>query len=221
MKTLIIIPAYNESKNINPLIKELNAFGYDYLIINDSSTDNTEEIAKNNNYNILNLTVNIGLAGVTKTGFKYAYENGYDCAVSIDGDGQHPPKHIHSLIKEVENGYDYVVGSRFVESKKPNSLRMFGSRLICLLILIKTRHKVTDPTSGMRALGKRALSDFGENMNFYAEPDALCYCIKKKYKVKEVQVNMKEREEGDSYFKNPFRSIKYMIAVIVSIIFVQ
>jgi len=221
VKTLVIIPAYNESNNLDNLIKEIKSFGYDYLVINDSSTDNTEQLAKEKNYNILNLTVNVGLAGVTRIGFKYAYDNDYDCAVSIDGDGQHPPKYIHSLIKEVQNGNQYVTGSRYIEKEKPFTFRMIGSRLLCWLIKLKTREKVTDPTSGMRVLGKEVLEDFSESMNFYAEPDAMCYCLKKGYKVKEVQVNMNERVEGRSYFANPFKSIKYMLAVIISIIFIN
>lgn len=221
MKTLIVIPAYNESENIEHLIKEIESFGYDYLIINDSSTDNTLQIIEEKHFNVLALKVNVGIAGVTRIGFKYACDNGYECVVSIDGDGQHPPKYIHQLINEIKNGSDYVVGSRFVNTKKPASLRMLGSRLICGLIRIKTRKKVYDPTSGMRALGINVLKDFSESMNFYAEPDALCYCIKHKYKVKEVQVEMKERVGGKSYFVGPIKTIKYMVGVMLSIIFVQ
>lgn len=221
MKTLVIIPAYNESKNIEPLIKNLSQYGYDYLVINDCSKDNTEEILKNNNINHLSLPINLGLAGVTRVGFKYGKDFDYDCVINIDGDGQHPPKYIHSLIKEIEAGSDYVVGSRFVTEKKPFNLRMLGSRILCFLIKLKTGKTVTDPTSGMRALGKKVINEFAESMNFYAEPDALCYLLHKKYKVKEVQVDMKEREEGVSYFSSPFKSIYFMLCEIISILFIQ
>lgn len=221
MKTLIIIPAYNEQANIKNLIEDITSYGYDYLIINDGSTDNTENIIRENNYNYLDLPINVGIAGVTRIGFKYAYDNNYDSAVCIDGDGQHQPKYVETLLKEIENGYDYVIGSRFIDKKKPQSMRMLGSRIICLFIKLKTGCKVTDPTSGMRALGKSVIKDFAQSMNFYAEPDALCYTIHHGYKAKEVQVEMKERQGGESYFKNPFKSIKYMIGVLISIIFVQ
>lgn len=221
MKTLIIIPAYNEQANIKSLIEDIKSYGYDYLIINDHSTDKTSDILRENNYNFLDLTVNVGIAGVTRIGFKYACDNNYDCAICIDGDGQHQPKYVHTLIKEIENGNDYVVGSRFVDKKKPLSPRMLGSRIICLFIKLKTGVTVTDPTSGMRALGKKVIKDFSNSMNFYAEPDAMCYCIHKKYKVKEVQVEMRDREGGVSYFKNPLKTISYMFGVLASILFIQ
>ena len=221
MKTLIIIPAYNEEDNILPLVKLVNDYKYDYLVINDHSTDNTRKILDENSINHIDLPINLGLAGVTRAGFKYACENDYDCCICIDGDGQHMPEYIINLINEVENGNDYVVGSRFVNKKKPVSLRMLGSRLLCMLIKLKSGQTVYDPTSGMRALGKNVIKEFAGSMNFHAEPDAMCYLIRKKYKVKEVQVKMKEREAGVSYFQSPFKSIYFMLNVILSIVFVQ
>ena len=187
MKTLIIIPAYNEEDNIETLIKDITNYGYDYLVINDCSKDNTPAILDNNNYNHLDLPINVGLAGVTQIGFKYAYDNDYDCVINIDGDGQHQPAYANSLIKEIENGYDYVVGSRFVSEKKPFTARMIGSRIICFLIKLKTGKTVTDPTSGMRALGRKVIEKFSKSMNFYAEPDALSYLLKKKNKTKKMK----------------------------------
>ena len=221
MRTLVIIPSFNESENLPSLISDLNKFGYDYLIINDKSTDDTVELADDNGYSILNLVLNVGIAGVTRIGFKYAYEHDYDCVVSIDGDGQHPPEYIHSLIKAIEEGNDYAVGSRFINKKKPFTLRMLGSRIISFLIKLKTGVTVSDPTSGMRAVGKKVIKVFAKNMNFCAEPDTLCYLLRKKYKVKEVDVQMKDRVNGESYFISPFKSIKYMVEMIISIIFFE
>lgn len=221
MRTLVIIPAYNEQDNIKSLIDDINSYGYDYLIINDCSKDDTAKILDENIFNHLDLPVNMGLAGVTQIGFKYAYDNNYDCVINVDGDGQHQPSYVHELIKEVENGYDYVVGSRFVTESKPYTARMLGSRLICFVIKAKTGKKVTDPTSGMRAMGRNVIEKFAKSMNFYAEPDALSFLLKKGLKVKEVQVEMKEREGGISYFHNPLKSVYYMLAVILSIVFAQ
>ena len=221
MKTLVIIPAYNEAENSEALIHNLSKYGYDYLIINDCSKDNTEEVLKKNDFNHLSLPINLGIAGVTRVGIKYAYDNDYDCVMCIDGDGQHPPKYIKTLIDVIESGNDYVVGSRFVSEKKPWTLRMLGSRMICFCIKIKTGRTVSDPTSGMRALGKKVIEDFASSMNFYAEPDALCYLINKGYQVKEVQVEMKEREGGVSYFHNPFKTVYFMIGTLLSILFIR
>ncbi len=221
MKTLVIIPAFNEQDNILSLVQDINSYGYDYLVINDCSTDNTEQLLRDHDLNHLDLPINLGIAGVTRVGFKYAKDHDYDCAICIDGDGQHPPKFIHELIDEIENGNDYVVGSRFVSEKKPWTMRMLGSRILCLLIKLKTGRTVSDPTSGMRALGKKVIDDFAESMNYYAEPDTMCHLISKKYKVKEIQVEMKEREAGVSYFHNPLKSVYYMLSVALSIIFVQ
>ena len=221
MKTLVIIPAYNEQESIVNLVKEVKKYRYDYLVINDCSTDSTEELLEKNKIKHLSLPINLGIAGVTQVGFKYAYDNDYDCVINIDGDGQHLPEYMKSLIDEIKNGNDYVVGSRFVSEEKPMSMRMLGSRIICALIKLKTGKSVSDPTSGMRALGRNIIKEFSESMNFYAEPDALCHILHKGYKVKEVQVEMKERETGVSYFHSPFKSIYYMLAVMLSILFIQ
>lgn len=221
MKTLIVIPAFNEEKNLPSLVKEIKGHGFEYLIINDSSTDGTSELAKASNFNILNLPINMGLAGVTRIGFMYAKYNNYDCVVCIDGDGQHDPKYISSLTKEIENGNDYVIGSRFVDKRKKLSMRMIGSSILTFLIKVKTGKTIKDPTSGMRALSKKVIDEFADSMNYYAEPDAVTHLIKKGYKVKEVKVEMMDRQNGESYFISPFKSIKFMVSEVISILLVQ
>lgn len=221
MKTLVVIPAYNEQECIKDTVNSVKKYSYDYLVINDCSKDNTAFILDSENMNHLDLPMNLGLAGVTRVGFKYAHEFGYDCVVCIDGDGQHLPEYMHLLIQEIENGNDYVVGSRFVSEKKPMSMRMIGSRLLCWLIKLKTGQRVSDPTSGMRAVGRKIIAEFDKSMNYYAEPDTMCHLIRKGYKVKEIQVEMKERETGVSYFQSPFRSMHFMLCNILSIVFVQ
>ena len=221
MKTLVIIPAYNEEASISSVVERIKSIGYGYLVINDCSSDLTESILVENNYNHLRLPINLGIAGVTQVGFKYALDNDYDCVVCVDGDGQHDPSYISLLAEQIEKENDYVVGSRFVSERKPFSFRMIGSRLICFMIKMKTGKSVTDPTSGMRALGRRVINEFANSMNFCAEPDALCYLLHHKFKVKEVQVEMKDRESGESYFRSPLKSIHFMVSVLLSIIFVQ
>lgn len=222
MKVLIIVPAYNEEKNLPVLIPKITAEGWDYIVINDGSTDNSAQMLAEKGFSHLDLTVNAGLAAVTKMGFMYAHDHGYDAALVVDGDGQHPPVYIRNLVEKIEEGYDYVVGSRFIDQKKPLTMRMLGSRLICWAIKLKTGITVTDPTSGMRALGKKTLEDFARNMNFIAEPDALTYVLHRGYKYAETQVNMQERTEGASYFfRSPLKTARYMYTILMSILFLQ
>ena len=114
MKTLIIIPAYNEELNIEKTVNKIKKYNncskntIDYIIINDGSTDNTKEICDKNKFNVINLIHNLGIGGAVQTGYKYALENNYDIAIQFDGDGQHDEKYIDSLIKEIENGADFV-----------------------------------------------------------------------------------------------------------------
>lgn len=219
MKSLIIIPAFNESKNIPPLIEKIKELNIDYLVINDCSTDDSVNIFRKLGINYIDLPINMGLSSVTQAGFRYAYDNNYDSAIVIDGDGQHPPIYIKSLLDTIDKGYDYVVGSRYVNEKKPYTMRMIGSRIICFAIFIRTGKTVTDPTSGMRAVNRKIMQEFSTNMNYVAEPDALVSLIRKNYKTCEISVKMENREEGNSYFKNPLKSIKFMLEVIISILF--
>ena len=222
MKTLIIIPAYNEALNIEKTIKDVTTnTNYDYLVINDCSKDNTKEICEKNNFNMLSLPINYGLTSGIQVGMKYAYKQGYDIAIQFDGDGQHKAKYLKDLVKEIEeNNIDIAIGSRFVNVKKPKSLRMLGSNLISFCIKITTGKKIKDTTSGMRAYNKNAIEEFVKNASLTPEPDTLVYMLKRGMKVKEVQVEMSDREFGESYLK-PLKSIEYMFNMIFSILFIR
>ena len=121
MRVLVIIPAYNEELNIKRVVSNLRDHypQYDYVVVNDGSADHTSEICHQEGYNIIDLPVNLGLAGAFQTGLKYADREDYACAIQFDADGQHRPEYIADLLKEIENGYDIVIGSRFVTEKKP------------------------------------------------------------------------------------------------------
>lgn len=222
MKKLIIIPAYNEALNIEKTIEDLNNnCNYDYIIINDCSNDNTKEVCEKNNYNILSLPINYGLTSGIQVGMKYAYKNNYDIAIQFDGDGQHQAEYLKELVKEIESKKcDVAIGSRFVNKKKPKSMRMLGSNLISIAIKITTGKTIKDPTSGMRAYNKKAIYEFYRNASLTPEPDTLVYMLKKKMKISEVPVEMKDREFGESYLK-PLKSAKYMINMFFSIIFIR
>ena len=221
MKVLMIIPAYNEALNIEKTVKDVKEnTDYDYIVINDCSKDNTEEVCRKNNFNMLSLPVNYGLTSGIQLGMKYAYQNNYDVAIQFDGDGQHEAKYLKGLVKSIENGANIAIGSRFVNQKKPHSMRMFGSNLLTLAIKLTTGKTIKDPTSGMRAYDKKSIEEFVKNASLTPEPDTLVYFLKKKMKIEEVQVEMKEREFGESYL-NPIKSAEYMINMFFSIIFIR
>jgi len=223
MKTLIIIPAYNEAGNIERVVDNLisNYPQYDYIVINDGSKDNTAQICKKNNYNLINLPVNVGLTGGFQTGMKYAHKKDYDYAIQFDGDGQHNPKYIENMLKEIkENNLDFVIGSRFANEKKPINLRMMGSNLIQFILILTTGKNIKDPTSGMRMYNKKIINLFANSLDYSPEPNTIAHLIRSGAKFKEVQVVMSERIAGESYL-NFSRSIKYMVHIFITIILMQ
>ncbi len=222
MKTLIIVPAYNEELNIKKAIEDITKeTEYDYIVINDCSKDDTKKVCIENGFHCLSLPVNYGLTSGIQIGMKYAYQKGYDIAIQFDGDGQHKAEHLKELVKEIEEGNgNIIIGSRFVTQKKPKNMRMLGSFLLSIAIRLTTGKKIKDPTSGMRAYDRKAIKEFVTNESLTPEPDTLVYMIKKKLTIKEVQVEMREREFGESYLK-PIQSMKYMINMFFSIIFIR
>lgn len=219
---IVIIPAYNEEENIVRVVDNLinNFPQFDYVVINDGGTDNTSKLCHEHGYNIVDLPINLGLAGAFQTGMKYAYEYGYKYAIQFDADGQHLPEYIQPMKDKMDEGYDIVIASRFVTEKKPKSLRMLGSNMISLAIRLTTGKKIKDPTSGMRMFNRAIIKELAFNINYEPEPDTVSYFIKQGAKVVEVQANMEERIAGESYL-NLSNSVKYMFRMMNSILFIQ
>lgn len=223
MKTLLIIPAYNESENLERVIENLKTTcpDLDYLVVNDGSSDNTAEICHRKKYPLLDLPVNLGLAGAFQAGVRYAAQNGYDAVLQFDGDGQHEPAYIDSLLERMEQeDLDVVIGSRFCEKGKPLTLRMLGNTLISFAIRFTTGKKISDPTSGMRLFNAHMINEFLRGINYGPEPDTISYLLRCGAKIAEVQVEMHERIAGTSYL-NLSRSVRYMLNMFVSILFIQ
>ena len=223
MKALIIIPAYNEAMNIERVVDNIieNYPEYDYVIVNDGSTDDTRKVCKRRGYNIMDLPVNVGLAGAIRAGMRYANYFGYDRTIQLDGDGQHDPKYIKAMIECMDQtSCDIVIGSRFVDKKKPVSVRMIGSVILSFLILITTGKKIKDVTSGMRLFDKAMIKKFGYDMHYSPEPDSLAFLLNRGIQIEEVQVEMHERLAGKSYL-NFWSSTWYMIKMGFSILLFQ
>lgn len=221
-KVLLVIPAYNEEQNIGKVVEHLEREfpELDYVVVNDGSRDRTAAICREQGFNLLDLPVNLGLAGCFQAGMKYAYYKGYCYAIQFDGDGQHRPEYIGRMKEKMKEGFDIVIGSRFIEGKKDWSMRMVGSRLIAAAIRLTTGAKITDPTSGMRLFNRKMIEEFALNLNYGPEPDTVSFLIKQGAKVAEVPVTIDERLAGESYLK-PFTAVHYMTRMLLSILLIQ
>lgn len=223
MKRLIIIPAYNEEANIEKTVESIlkDSPGFDYVIINDCSKDRTREICEEKGYNIVNLPINLGIGGAVQTGYKYAVKNGYDMAVQVDGDGQHDPKFLEEMATYLEeNDSDMVIGSRFIEKKgfQSSGMRRIGIRFFTMLIKLITGKTITDPTSGLRMIGKNVLAIFAQDYpKDYPEPESVVSILRQGMNVQEIPVIMNEREGGVSSISMK-KSVYYMIKVTMAIL---
>ncbi len=219
----MIIPAYNEQDSIERVVAELNSTvpEYDYIVINDCSTDNTAKILKQKNLNHISLPVNLGIGGAVQTGYNYAVQNGYDIAVQFDGDGQHDPKYLNSIVSVVQNNdADMCIGSRFIDKKgfQTSFMRRFGINFLKNLIFICSGTKVTDVTSGFRATNVK-LSEFfcRHYAQDYPEPEAIISAAVNGFVVKDVPVQMRERTSGVSSI-SPIKSVYFMLKVSVAVV---
>lgn len=222
MRLLIMIPAYNEAGNIVKTVEDIRSHcDDDFVIINDGSRDNTLKICQEHGYPVIAVPVNSGLASTIQLGFEYALKHDYDAALQFDGDGQHQAMYISKMKEALEQeNADIVIGSRFIDHKKGSTMRNFGSRILTALIKLTTKQRITDPTSGMRMYGRTVIEEFAENINYPPEPNTLVFLMNKGAKVKEIAVEMKDREAGTSYLR-PLRAMKYMLEMIISIIFIE
>ena len=223
MKKLIIIPAYNEEANIVKTVEsiERDAVGFDYIVINDCSTDRTKEICEEHGFHYVDLPINLGIGGAVQTGYKYAWENGYDMAVQVDGDGQHDPEFLELMAEYLEtHQVDMVIGSRFIEKQgfQSSGMRRVGIRFFSGLIRLMTGKTITDPTSGLRMAGRNVIELFSKDYpRDYPEPESVVAILRKGLKVAEVPVIMREREGGVSSISMK-KSVYYMVKVTLAIL---
>lgn len=224
MKKLAIIPAYNEKDSIISTVRDIqeNAPDFDYIIINDCSTDNTMDICQYHGFHVLNLPINLGIGGAVQTGYLYAYNHDYDIAVQFDGDGQHDAKYLNIMSKYlIDNKLDMVIGSRFIKNEgfQSSGIRRLGIRYFTLIIKLLFGAVITDPTSGLRMCNRKTIKMFANEYPVdYPEPESTARMLRHRKKVAEVPVIMRERMEGVSSISWR-KSIYYMIKVSLAIIF--
>ena len=225
MKILLIIPAYNEQDNILNTCKNIEKSGQDidYVVINDGSIDDTEKILIKNKLNHIKLINNLGIGGAVQTGYKYAYENDYDIAIQFDGDGQHDVNYVPKICEPIKNGQaDMCIGTRYLDKSssefQSTFMRRLGANIISLCIKIFTKKKITDPTSGFRAVNKKVIEEFAKNYpTEYPEPESTVSLLVNGYKVQEVPVSMNERTGGVSSIRL-WKTADYMLKVVLAII---
>lgn len=223
MKKLVVIPAYNESASIVNTVNDIqkNAKGFDYIIVNDCSTDDTLNVCDENNLNYISLPVNLGIGGAVQSGYMYGVRNGYDIAVQFDGDGQHSARFLNEMAdKLVNDKLDMVIGSRYInkEGFQSSLMRRVGIKHFYILIKLLTGEKITDPTSGMRMINRDLMILFSKDYpKDYPEPESVVSILCRGKKVKEVPVIMNERSGGTSSI-SPGKSIYYMIKVSLAIL---
>jgi glycosyltransferase involved in cell wall biosynthesis len=227
-KILVILPCYNEADSIVDLITELNnfrnssSFQFDFIVINDCSKDETSALVRKCNIPVIDLPINLGIGGAMQTGYKYALQNGYDVAIQMDGDGQHPPSELQKLLeKYFDTKVNIVIGSRFIDNQgfQSSFFRRLGIKYFHWLNRIFTGNSIYDITSGFRLYDKKAIELVAWNYpDEYPEPESLILFAKEKLVIKEVPVLMRERQGGVSSIKN-FSQLYYMFKVSLAMIF--
>jgi glycosyltransferase involved in cell wall biosynthesis len=222
-RRLAIVPALNEEDSVARVIDELRAFdpGLDVVVVDDGSVDRTAAIAREKGAYVLKLPFNLGIGGAMQTGFRFAFERGYDLAVQIDGDGQHDPSELPKILRPlIDDEADIVVGSRFTGDGafRSSFSRRIGIKIFAWTVSAVVRQKVTDTTSGFRAVNRQGIRLFAADYpHDYPEVEATVMVVKHRLRLKEVPVTMRERAGGVSSI-NAWASIYYMAKVLLGIL---
>jgi len=222
LKRVAIVPAFNEEASVGRVIDEVRALdpGFDVAVVDDGSTDRTAGVAADRDAYVIRLPFNLGIGGAMQTGFRFAFERGYDIAVQVDGDGQHDPAQLPKILRPVLDGEaDLVVGSRFSGEGEYRSTatRRVGIRIFAGVVSAVVGQRVTDTTSGFRAVNRKAIALFAADYpHDYPEVEATVMCVKHKLRLTEVPVAMRERTGGRSSI-TALRSVYYMTKVLLAI----
>jgi glycosyltransferase involved in cell wall biosynthesis len=222
VRRIAIVPAYNEEKNLTRLLGELRDLDPDLevVVISDGSTDRTAEVAAAAGAHVVRLPFNLGIGGAVQTGFRFAWEGGYELAVRLDGDGQHDPAQLRAVVAPVvADEADLAIGSRFLSSGgyQSSAARRVGIRVLARVVSWIAHEKLTDTTSGFQAHNRRSMRLFAADLpRDYPEVEGLVMAIRHKLRVREVPVTMREREHGRSSI-GTLGSVYYMIKVLLAV----
>jgi glycosyltransferase involved in cell wall biosynthesis len=223
LRRIAVVPAFNEEEAVGCVIDEIRAYdaGLEVVVVDDGSTDRTTEVARARGAHVLRLPFNLGIGGAVQTGFRYAYEEGYDLAVRLDGDGQHDATQLGLVLGPVLAGdVDIAVGSRYLErgdGYRSSATRRVGIRILARTVSALTRQRITDPTSGFQALNRRAIALFAADYpHDYPEVEALVLLIRHRLRLCEVPVAMRPRAGGRSSIR-ALASVYYMVKVLLAL----
>lgn len=218
---LVIIPAYNEAGRLGGVIRDVTAsIEADVVVIDDGSTDDTGAVAIGAGAELLRLPFNLGIGSAVQTGYMFALRQGYDVAIQVDGDGQHDASFLPVLIKPILSGdSDMAVGSRYLPSGnyEGSVSRRLGTNLFSRLLSLLISQRVTDATSGFRAVNRDLIELFAHDYpRDYPEVETLLHAYNTRFRIIEVPVHMRQRPSGSSSI-NSFRSVYYMIKVLLAL----
>jgi glycosyltransferase involved in cell wall biosynthesis len=222
VRRVAIVPAYNEERNIVRVLAELRALdpGLEVVVVSDGSTDRTADVAEEAGAHVVRLPFNLGIGGAVQTGFRFAWEQGYELAVRLDGDGQHDASQLAAVVAPVVAGEaDICVGSRFLGygAYRSTAARRVGIRILAWVVSRIARQRVTDTTSGFQALNRRGIALYAADLpRDYPEVEGLVMAFRHRLRVTEVAVTMREREHGRSSI-GALASIYYMVKVLLAV----
>jgi len=225
-RLVAIVPAWNESGSIGGVVDEIRAFDtrIDVVVVDDASSDDTASVARGHGATVLGLPFNVGIGGAVQTGFRYARDEGYEVAVRLDGDGQHDASELGKLLGPIHAGEaDFVVGSRFVDPSgtyRPPFARRVGIGVFARLVSFLGGQHVTDTTSGFAALNRVGIELFAvEYPHDYPEVEATLVALRSGLRLRQVQVDMRERQAGTSsitFVRSLYYIVKVMLALLVA-----
>jgi glycosyltransferase involved in cell wall biosynthesis len=222
MRTLVIIPAYNEQDALPGTVSELRAQhpGLDVVVVSDGSTDQTAEVARSLGVRVLDLPFNLGIGGALRTGFRFAVREGYDAAVQFDADGQHDPAHIKALTHALEEGADMVIGSRFAETSAHYDVggtRRGAMRVLQIVVRLLSGRRYSDTSSGFRGFNRDVLTFFSRNYpsEYMESVESLILATFEGFDVVEVPVDMRQRSAGVASSRRLRLAYHYLRLLIV------